>query len=256
MYSLFYLSFLFLIPWIGTSLGSFGVFFLKKELNSKIEKFILGFSSGVMFAALVWSLLLPAIERDGYIASSFGFMLGILFLLVIDNFTPHLHFGSDQAEGVKSKLGKSSLLIIAIILHNIPEGLAVGSSAGAFAFYSDSISFSTVIALSLGIALQNIPEGLVVSLPLYQAGKSKFKAFLSGSLSGIVEPIASFIAYFIIGEMVSILSYLLAFAAGAMFYVVIEDLVPETAKGEHSNLGVFGSALGFVIMMILDGVFS
>ncbi len=255
MNSLLYISILFIVPWIGTTLGSSGVFFLKKEIDFKVQKLILGFASGVMFAALVWSLLLPAIESDGYITASIGFLLGICFLLLLDNITPHLHLDSDKPEGVSSKLGKSALMIFAITLHNIPEGLAVGSGAGAFA-NTEAVTFMSVLALSLGIALQNIPEGLVVSLPLYQAGRSKLKAFVQGSLSGIVEPIASFFAFFVIGELSHLLPYLLSFAAGAMFYVIIEELVPETSKGEHSHLGVIGASVGFIAMMILDGIFA
>lgn len=251
-----YIAILFFVPWVGTTLGASGVFFLKKDLNHHIQKSILGFASGVMFAALVWSLLLPAIESDGYLSSAIGFLIGIAFLLLLDNITPHLHLDSNSPEGIKSKLGKSSLMIFAIILHNIPEGLAVGSGSGAFLAEAHGVTFMSVLALSVGIALQNIPEGLVVSLPLYQAGRSKLKAFLQGSLSGIVEPIASFLAFFIIGEMTNLLPYLLSFAAGAMFYVIVEELIPETAEGEHSNLGVIGAALGFVLMMLLDGLFS
>lgn len=245
-----------MVPFAGTMLGASGVFFLKKEISFRVQKLILGFASGVMLAALIWSLMLPAIERDGYIVASIGFILGIAFLLLLDNVTPHIHLDSNKPEGVKSRLGKSALMVFAITLHNIPEGLAVGSSAGALVSDAYGVTLMSVLALSLGIALQNVPEGLVVSLPLYQAGNSKIKAFIQGALSGIVEPIASFISYFLIGELVGLLSYLLSFAAGAMFYVIVEELIPETSQGEHSNLGVVGAALGFVAMMILDGVFA
>lgn len=255
MKQLLYLTLIFIVPWIGTTLGSAGVFFLRRQLSNKIQKLILGFASGVMIAALFWSLLLPAIESDGIIPAIIGFSLGIVVLLLFDNITPHLHLDSDRAEGPRSKLGKSALLIFAIILHNIPEGLAVGSSAGVLVSDGMDFSFAGVVALSIGIALQNVPEGLVVALPLYEAGHGKLKAFIQGSLSGVVEPIASVLAFFLIGGVSSLLPYLLSFAAGAMFYVVLEELVPETARGDHSNLGVLGSSIGFVLMMILDGIF-
>lgn len=246
---------IFFMPFIGTALGSLGVYFLKKEMNPKFEKLILGFASGVMIAALMWSLLLPAIEDGGYVTSGIGFILGIALLLALDNLTPHLHLNEDKPEGCKSCLGKSALLVLAITLHNFPEGLAVGAGAGA-AETMVNVSFASSLALSIGIAIQNIPEGLVVAMPLYQAGKSKTKAFILGSLSGFVEPIAAIVAFFFVSSLTGILPYLLSFAAGAMFYVVVEEMIPEASKGEHSNLNVIGAALGFVMMMALDGIFA
>ena len=245
----------FFMPFVGTAIGSLGVFFLKEKMNKKIEKLILGFASGVMIAALMWSLLLPSIEDGGYIVSGVGFVLGIALLLALDHFTPHLHLNDDRPEGCKSCLGKSALLVLAITLHNFPEGLAVGAGAGA-ADKMIGVSIASSLALSIGIAIQNIPEGLVVAMPLYQAGKSKTKAFIMGSLSGIVEPIAAIAAFFFVSNLTGILPYLLSFAAGAMFYVVVEEMIPEASKGEHSNLNVIGSALGFVLMMALDGIFA
>lgn len=245
----------FMMPFFGTALGSLGVFFLKKEMNEKLEKLILGFASGVMIAALMWSLLLPAIEDGGYFVSGTGFILGIFLLLLLDHLTPHLHLNDDKPEGCSSCLGKSALLVLAITLHNFPEGLAVGAGAGAADTFS-GVSFASSLALSIGIAIQNIPEGLVVAMPLYQAGKSKKKAFILGSLSGLVEPVAAIAAFFFVSSLTGILPYLLSFAAGAMFYVVVEEMIPEASKGEHSNLNVIGAALGFVLMIALDGIFA
>ena len=246
---------IFMMPFVGTALGSLGVYFLKGEINPKIEKAILGFASGVMIAALMWSLLLPAIEDGGYFSAGLGFILGIVLLLILDYVTPHLHLNDDKPEGCKSCFGKSALLVLAITLHNFPEGLSVGAGAGAADTISN-VSFASSLALSIGIAIQNIPEGLVVAMPLYQAGKSKTKAFCLGAASGMVEPIAAIIAFLFVSNLTGILPYLLSFAAGAMFYVVVEEMIPEASKGEHSNLNVIGAAIGFVLMMALDGIFS
>lgn len=243
------------MPFVGTAIGSLGVYFLKKEMNPKFEKLILGFASGIMIAAMMWSLLLPAIEDGGHVTAGIGFILGILLLLALDKFIPHLHLNEDKPEGRSSGLGKSALLVLAITLHNFPEGLAVGAGAGA-AETMANVTFASSLALSIGIAIQNIPEGLVVAMPLYQAGKSKTKAFIMGSLSGFVEPIAAIAAFFFVSSLTGVLPYLLAFAAGAMFYVVVEEMIPEASKGEHSNLNVIGAAIGFVLMMALDGIFA
>lgn len=247
------------IPLLGTSLGAAAVFLLKGEMKPIIQKILLGFASGVMIAASVWSLIIPAIEmteeRGGiaWVPSAAGFLLGIGFLLFLDSVIPHLHMNSEKPEGKKSKLGKSMMLILAVTLHNIPEGMAVGVVfAGVKATGGDSISLASAFALSIGIALQNIPEGAIISMPVVANGVSKRKAFSYGVLSGIVEPIGSIITILISSLIVPVLPYILSFAAGAMIYVVVEELIPESQEGEHSNIGTIGVALGFTLMMILD----
>ena len=247
-----------LIPFLGTSLGSAMVFLMKNKINKKVEKILLGFASGVMIAASVWSLLIPSInmtEEQGKVAwipAAVGFLLGIIFLLVLDSLIPHLHLDSDKPEGLKAKLKKTTMMIFAVTLHNIPEGMAVGVAfAGALAG-NTGITMSAAIALAIGIAIQNFPEGAIISMPLKSEGISKTKAFIYGTLSGAVEPVAAFITILLTSLVVQILPYLLSFAAGAMIYVVVEELIPESQSGAHSNIGTIGVAIGFVLMMILD----
>ena len=247
-----------LIPFLGTTLGSALVFLMKDKLNKKVEKIILGFASGVMIAASIWSLLIPSInmaEEQGITAwapAASGFLLGIVFLLLLDSLIPHLHLGSDKPEGVKAKIKKTTMMVLAVTLHNIPEGMAVGVTFAGALLGNAGITMTGAIALAIGIAIQDFPEGAIVSMPLKSEGMSKSKAFLYGALSGIVEPIAAIITILLINVLTPILPYLLAFAAGAMIYVVVEELIPESQNGEHSNLGTIGVAVGFVIMMILD----
>ena len=247
-----------LIPFLGTSLGSAMVFLMKNKINRKVEKMLLGFASGVMIAASVWSLLIPSInmtEEQGEVAwipAAVGFLLGIIFLLVLDSLIPHLHLDSDKPEGLKARLKKTTMMIFAVTLHNIPEGMAVGVAfAGALAG-NTGITMSAAIALAIGIAIQNFPEGAIISMPLKSEGMSKTKAFVYGTLSGAVEPIAALITILLTSFVTHILPYLLSFAAGAMIYVVVEELIPESQSGEHSNIGTIGVAIGFVLMMILD----
>ena len=247
-----------LIPFLGTSLGSAMVFLMKNKMNRKVEKILLGFASGVMIAASVWSLLIPSIDmteeqgKVAWIPAAVGFLLGIIFLLVLDSLIPHLHLDSDKPEGLKAKLKKTTMMIFAVTLHNIPEGMAVGVAfAGALA-ENAGITMSAAIALAIGIAIQNFPEGAIISMPLKSEGMSKTKAFVYGTLSGVVEPIAAFITILLTSVVTQILPYLLSFAAGAMIYVVVEELIPESQSGEHSNIGTIGVAIGFVLMMILD----
>ena len=247
-----------LIPFLGTTLGSGMVFLMKNKINKKIEKLLLGFASGVMIAASIWSLIIPALnmaEEQGIITwlpATIGFLLGICFLLVLDSIIPHLHLNTDKPEGLKSKIQKTTMMVLAVTLHNIPEGMAVGVVfAGAIA-QNTGITMAGAIALAIGIAIQNFPEGAIISMPLKSEGMSKSKAFLYGTLSGIVEPIGAILTICLTNLVVPILPYLLSFAAGAMIYVVVEELIPESQTGEHSNIGTIGVAIGFVIMMILD----
>ena len=246
------------IPFAGTTLGSAMVFFMKKEMNQRLQKLLLGFASGVMIAASVWSLLIPAIEMAedaggiAWIPAAAGFLLGMGFLLVLDTVTPHLHFTEEKPEGMPSHLKKTTMLVLAVTLHNIPEGMAVGVTfAGAMAG-NGALTLAGAFALSVGIAIQNFPEGAIISMPLKGQGISRTRAFAYGTLSGIVEPAAAFITILLTGLVVPFLPYLLAFAAGAMIYVVVEELIPEAQEGAHSNIGTVGVALGFVLMMILD----
>lgn len=246
------------IPFIGTTLGAAMVFLMKKEMNKKVEKILLGFASGVMIAASVWSLLIPSMEmaeiqgKVAWIPAAIGFLLGIVFLLVLDSVVPHMHLESEKPEGMKAKLKKTTMMVFAVTLHNIPEGMAVGVTfAGALA-QNAGITMAGAFALAVGIAIQNFPEGAIISMPLKSEGVSKPKAFLYGTLSGIVEPIGAIITILLTNAVVPILPYLLSFAAGAMIYVVVEELIPESQAGEHSNIGTIGVAIGFTIMMILD----
>ncbi len=247
-----------LIPFAGTALGSAMVIFLKNNIKQSVEKLLLGFASGVMIAASIWSLLIPAIEMSeqqgkiGWIAPAIGFLLGMIFLLVLDSVIPHMHLDKEKPEGVKSKLKKTTMLVLAVTLHNIPEGMAVGVTFAGAILGNAGITMTGAFALAIGIAIQNFPEGAIISMPLKSEGVSKGKAFLYGALSGIVEPIGAIITICLTNLVVPILPYLLSFAAGAMIYVVVEELIPESQMGEHSNIGTIGVAIGFVIMMILD----
>ncbi len=247
-----------LIPFAGTALGSAMVFFMKKEMNGRLQKVLLGFASGVMIAASVWSLLIPAIdmaEQKGgvsWLPPAVGFLFGMGFLLALDTLTPHLHFTDDKPEGVPAHLKKTTMLVLAVTLHNIPEGMAVGVTFAGALTDNPAMTLAGAFALSVGIAIQNFPEGAIISMPLKSQGISKRRAFVYGALSGIVEPVAAFITILLTGLVVPLLPYLLAFAAGAMIYVVVEELIPEAQTGPHSNISTVGVAVGFVLMMILD----
>lgn len=250
------------VPFVGTILGAFLVFFMKKELNEKIEKILLGFAAGVMIAAAIWSLIVPSIElsskfgRFSFFPAAVGFLLGIFFLLILDTYIPHLHVNSEEPEGVKSKFRKTTMLVLAVTLHNIPEGMAVGVVL-AGAYYGNSlITISGALTLAIGIAIQNFPEGAIISMPLKSEGVSKPKSFLLGVVSGIVEPLAAIITVLLIKYINPILPYLLSFAAGAMIYVVVEELIPQSQAKNHSNLATVSLSLGFTLMMILDVALS
>ena len=247
-----------MIPFLGTSLGAAAVFLMKKQMNRKIERALMGFASGVMVAASIWSLLVPAMEQSkdmkrlAFLPAFLGFWAGIVFLLVLDCVIPHLHLNSEVAEGPKSKLHKATMMVLAVTLHNIPEGMAVGVIYAAFRSGNSNISAGAALALSLGIAIQNFPEGAIISMPLAAEGHSKKKAFIYGVLSGAVEPVFGFLTILAVGFIVPAMPYLLSFAAGAMLYVVVEELIPEMSEGEHSNIGVMMFAVGFTMMMALD----
>ena len=247
-----------MIPFLGTTLGAAMVFFMKKEMHRGMEKFLLGFASGVMIAASVWSLLIPAIDmaqEQGQIAwlpATAGFLGGMAFLLVLDSLIPHLHLESTEPEGVESSLKKTTMLVLAVTLHNIPEGMSVGVTFAGALIGDVGITMAGAFALAIGIAIQNFPEGAIISMPLRSEGVSRSRAFVYGALSGIVEPIGAFITILLAEQIVSALPIFLAFAAGAMIYVVVEELIPEAQAGEHSNIGTVGVAFGFAIMMILD----
>ena len=242
-----------------TTLGSAIVFLFKKQNTGNTQKIFLGFAAGVMIAASVWSLLIPAIEEAeslgqiGWIPAAGGFILGVVFLLLLDTLLPHLHPGSDEPEGLKSSMKRTTMLIFAVTLHNIPEGMAVGLSFALAAQHGgDPALYAAAMALAIGIGIQNFPEGAAVSLPLRQEGLSRTKAFICGSLSGLVEPVFGILTVLIAGVIAPYMPWLLSFAAGAMIYVVVEELIPEAHLGEHSNLGTMGVMAGFLIMMILD----
>ena len=246
------------IPFIGTALGSACVFFMKRELGRTVQRALTGFAGGVMVAASIWSLIIPAINqcsdkgRWAFLPAFIGFWLGILFLLVLDKIIPHLHVNAGQAEGLKSNAKKTTMMVLAVTLHNIPEGMAVGVVFAGLISGSSEITAGGAIALSLGIAIQNFPEGAIISMPLRAEGKTKGKAFALGALSGAVEPIGALLTVLFAGLFVPAMPYLLSFAAGAMIYVVVEELIPEMSAGEHSNIGVVMFALGFTVMMALD----
>lgn len=247
-----------LLPFLGTTLGAACVFLMKKDFAPPLQKTLTGFAAGVMVAASVWSLLIPSIEMTGkegilsIIPAIVGFMVGILFLLFLDTVVPHQHIDTDQSEGPKSHISKTTKLVFAITLHNIPEGMAVGVALAGAMENSSFMSMAGAIALSLGIAIQNFPEGAIVSMPLRSAGNTKRKSFIMGTLSGVVEPIGAILTILLAEIVLPILPYLLAFAAGAMIYVVVEELIPETQEGSHSNVGTIGFAIGFLLMMSLD----
>lgn len=246
-----------LIPFVGTTLGSAMVFFMR-GMHKEIERLLLGFASGVMIAASVWSLLIPAIDMAGeqgqvaWVPAAGGFLGGMAFLLVLDSLIPHLHLESTEPEGVETTLKKTTMLVLAVTLHNIPEGMSVGVTFAGAMIGDAGITMAGAFALAVGIAIQNFPEGAIISMPLRSEGVSKGKAFAYGALSGIVEPIGAFVTILLAEQIVSALPVFLAFAAGAMIYVVAEELIPEAQAGAHSNIGTVGVAIGFVIMMILD----
>lgn len=246
-----------MIPFVGTTLGSAMVFFMR-GMHKEIERLLLGFASGVMIAASVWSLLIPAIDmaeeqgQTAWVPAAGGFLGGMAFLLVLDSLIPHLHLESTEPEGVESSLKKTTMLVLAVTLHNIPEGMSVGVTFAGALIGDAGITMAGAFALAVGIAIQNFPEGAIISMPLRGEGVSRGRAFAYGALSGIVEPIGAFITILLAEQIVSALPVFLAFAAGAMIYVVVEELIPEAQAGEHSNMGTVGVAIGFVIMMILD----
>ncbi len=253
-----------LIPFLGTALGSACVF-LFRNIGKKVDKILSGFAAGVMIAASVWSLLIPAMEQAeqtsgmgklSFIPAVVGFLLGIGFLLLIDGLVPHLHMNSDRPEGIRSSLSKHAMMLLAVTIHNIPEGMAVGVVYAAMLTQGSGISYGAAIALAVGIAIQNFPEGAILSLPLHQSGMKKRHAFLFGTLSGAVEPISTVLVILLSSFFTTVLPYCLSFAAGAMLYVVVEELIPEMSEGEHSNIGVVAFSLGFVLMMILDVAFG
>ena len=247
-----------LIPFAGTMLGAACVFFMRNNLSELVQRALTGFAAGVMVAASIWSLLLPAMEqasdmeRWSFVPAVAGFWLGILFLLGLDRLIPHLHRGSSEAEGVKSGLGKTTMLTLAVALHNIPEGMAVGVVYAGYLAGNAKITVAAAMALSIGIAIQNFPEGAIISMPLRAEGMKVSKAFAGGVLSGIVEPVGAMLTILAAGYIVPALPYLLSFAAGAMIYVVVEELIPEMSQGEHSDLGTIFFAVGFTVMMSLD----
>lgn len=247
-----------MIPFIGTALGSAMVFFMKNQINRKLEKLLMGFAAGVMVAASVWSLLIPSIEMaDGqgkiaWIPAAAGFILGMAFLLLLDSVIPHLHLDTDKPEGIRSKAKKTTMMVFAVTLHNIPEGMAVGVTFAGALLGDAQITMAGAFTLALGIAIQNFPEGAIISMPLKSTGVSRKRAFLYGTLSGLVEPVGAVLTILLAGLIVPMLPYFLAFAAGAMIYVVVEELIPESQSGEHTNIGTIGVAVGFVVMMVLD----
>jgi len=247
-----------LLPLLGTTLGAAMVFFLKKDMSDSVQKALLGFASGVMIAASVWSLLIPAMDmaeaagKPAWMPAVIGFLLGIGFLLLLDTLTPHLHLNAEEPEGRPCKLCKSSMMILAVTIHNIPEGMAVGVVLAGMLSEGSGITMAAALALSIGIAIQNFPEGAIVSTPLLRSGLSKPKAFGFGFLSGVVEPISALLTIALTSVIEPVLPYILAFSAGAMVYVVVEELIPESQAGKHSNIGTIGVALGFALMMLLD----
>lgn len=246
------------LPLLGTTLGAAMVFLIRDALHPRLQKALLGFASGVMIAASVWSLLIPAIEIAGsangpaWLPAVVGFLLGVGFLLLLDTLIPHLHISADRPEGRPSGLSRAFMLVLAVTLHNIPEGMAVGVVLAGMLTSNEAISVAGALALAIGIAIQNFPEGAIISTPLVSAGLTKKRAFGYGFLSGIVEPVSAVITILLTAQIVSVLPYLLSFAAGAMLYVVVEELIPEAQAGPHSNIGTVGTALGFALMMVLD----
>ena len=250
-----------LLPFAGTTLGSAMIFFMKGDMKPRLQKMLLGFASGVMIAASVWSLLIPAIEMSSehtgskWIPAAVGFLLGIAFLLFLDSVIPHLHMNSNCPEGRKCGLGKSTMLVLAVSLHNLPEGMAVGVVLAGMLEGSSVITAAGALTLAAGIAIQNFPEGAIISMPLVGSGMSKGRAFFYGFLSGVVEPAGAVITILLTSLVTPVLPYVLSFAAGTMIYVVVEELIPEAQTGAHSNIGTVGTAVGFVLMMVLDIAF-
>lgn len=249
-----------LIPFAGTLIGSAFVFFMEKEMPALLQKALLGFASGVMVAASVWSLLIPSMEMSAgkgictVMPAAIGFIAGMGFLLAVDYLTPHLHIGDESPEGLKARISKTAMLALAVTIHNIPEGMAVGVVIAGSLQDGIGIAPAAAMATAIGIAIQNIPEGAIISMPMRAAGNSRRKSFLIGGLSGIVEPIGAVLVILLASLMTPILPYFLAFAAGAMLYVVVEELIPEASVGQHSNISTIGFAIGFVLMMVLDVV--
>ena len=249
-----------LIPVVGTILGAAFVFFMKDEMSPRIQKLLLGFASGVMVAASVWSLLIPAMEMEAakeawsVLPAAIGFLMGMGFLLLLDELTPHLHLGTDKPEGLRSHLSRTAMLALAVTIHNLPEGMAVGVVFAGADEGAAGLSLASALAVSIGIAIQNVPEGAIISMPMRAAGNSRWRSFAIGSLSGAVEPLGGLAVVLLASLMTPVLPYMLAFAAGAMFYVVVEELIPEASEGAHSNLSTIGFAIGFVLMMVLDVV--
>ena len=247
-----------LIPFLGTSLGAACVFFMRKALSESIQRALTGFAAGVMVAASIWSLLIPAIEQSSsmgswsFVPAAAGFWAGVVFLLTLDHIIPHLHRNSKQTEGPRSRLGRTTMMVLAVTLHNIPEGMAVGVVYAGYLSGNAQITAAGALALSLGIAIQNFPEGAIISMPLRAEGEGKGRAFFGGVLSGVVEPLGAVLTILAARHIVPALPYLLSFAAGAMLYVVVEELIPEMSQGKHSNLGTVFFAVGFSVMMILD----
>ena len=247
-----------MIPFLGTAAGAACVFFMKGQIRPLVQKMLLGFASGVMVAASVWSLLMPSMDmaadmgKFAFVPAAVGFLLGIAFLLAMDHLVPHLHMGCEEPEGLKSSWKKTTMLVLAVTLHNIPEGMAVGVVFAGMLQGEELITLTGAFALSLGIAIQNFPEGAIISLPLKSEGFGSGKAFLYGAASGIVEPIGAALTVLLAAYITPVLPYLLSFAAGAMIYVVVEELIPEMSQGNHSNIGVLAFAAGFSVMMVLD----
>ncbi len=247
-----------LIPFAGTSLGSACVFVMKNNMNRIVQKALTGFAAGVMVAASIWSLLIPAMNQSAdlgklaFLPAAVGFWLGVLFLLLLDHVIPHLHMGAEAAEGPHTELKRTTMLVLAVTLHNIPEGMAVGVVYAGYLMGNGDITAMGALALALGIAIQNLPEGAIISMPLRSEGMNKGKAFICGVLSGVVEPIGALLTVAAAGIIVPVLPYLLSFAAGAMIYVVVEELIPEMSEGTHSNVGTLLFAVGFTVMMMLD----
>ncbi len=253
---------LLLLPLVGTMLGAAFVFFIKDVMSPRVQKSLLGFASGVMVAASVWSLLIPAMEMTAdkgawsVLPAAVGFLLGMAFLLLLDEVIPHLHLGTDKPEGPRTHLSRTAMLTLAVTLHNLPEGMAVGVVLAGVCEGATHLSVTSALAVSIGIAIQNIPEGAIISMPMRAAGNSRRRAFLIGSLSGVVEPLGAVAVVLLASLFLPVLPYMLAFAAGAMFYVVIEELIPEASQGTHSNSSTIAFAIGFVLMMVLDVVMA
>ncbi len=247
-----------MIPFLGTSIGAACVFFMRKDMSDMVQRILTGFAAGVMVAASIWSLIIPALEQSesmgklSFVPATVGFWIGILFLLLLDHIIPHLHRKSNEVEGPKTKFQRTTMMVFAVVLHNIPEGMAVGVVFAAYLSGNSGITIMAALALSIGIAIQNFPEGAIISMPLRAEGMKRGKAFVAGVLSGIVEPIGAVVTILAAGFVVPLLPYLLSFAAGAMLYVVVEELIPEMSEGKHSNLGTIFFAFGFSLMMVLD----